>query len=344
MSILTAHEFKDIRCNKLMLTRKQLAEKISISEFRIKSMEQGITHISDDLLNSMRQLATNAAKIPDAKNIEFKRLRHHLGWSQHALAVKLACSQAFISDYEIGKFEIPEVYLQTLRDLVKSNKMKEVVVVKHLTQDQIEFKKIRHKLNLTQKQLSERIGLALSTISAIENGTISAVKCNRLQILRDFDAKSILIPTIDDLTNTAIEFKRLRNFLGLSRRQLSEKLNLKRSHYITRWENGERHIPSEMFQTLRDLVKTSGKGISIDTPVVKNDDTPVIKDDNKFFFVKDGETIYTSFTTLASAKQYAFDLSKASGNKVEIGDLVTTHVIETKITKVSTTTIEPVKQ
>jgi DNA-binding XRE family transcriptional regulator len=32
-------EFRDIRCNKLMLTRKQLAEKIGISDFRIKSME-----------------------------------------------------------------------------------------------------------------------------------------------------------------------------------------------------------------------------------------------------------------------------------------------------------------
>jgi transcriptional regulator with XRE-family HTH domain len=226
----------------------------------------------------MRQLATNAAKIPDVKNIEFKRLRHHLGWSQHTLAAKLACPQAFISNYEIGKFEIPEVYLQTLRDLVKSSKMKDAVVhfnEKQLTQDQIEFKKIRHKLNLTQKQLSEKIGLAQSTIGAIENGTTSAVKCNRLQILRDFDAKVALIPATVDLTNTAIEFKRLRNFLGLSRRQLSEKLDLKLTHYITRWEDGERHIPSEMFQKLRDLV---AKHVG-----------------NKFFFVKNGETIYTSF-------------------------------------------------
>ncbi|OSA95597.1 UNVERIFIED_ORG: hypothetical protein B2H98_10745 [Clostridium botulinum] len=113
------------------------------------------------------------------------------------------------------------------------------------------LKKAKSIAGYTQKTLSEKTGISLSTINELESGHRNMIYLDTLLKLLTVLDKNILC---DDYCNFILNQKdNLKNFLDIyGINQLSQKLSIHRSS-IERWKNGKYQVSRKYYELLERL-------------------------------------------------------------------------------------------
>jgi transcriptional regulator with XRE-family HTH domain len=123
-----------------------------------------------------------------------------------------------------------------------------------------------------------------------------------------------------------LEFKKMRQTLGLTQAQLGERLNMpgltstQMTNLISCWETKKKPIPDGCFGSLQrlfnDNILAEKKSITELQPYK--------------FFTRDG-LMFRTWPSQEIAESHASVIVKDTGRSVEIGELVTTHLVEPQV-------------